>query len=639
MKTVLLAIFFLLTLNVSGNSPSYYIKAGKKAFKQGKYETAVFYFSKALEYEQNSEIAWLAAEAARNIKDYEKSEKWYQYVADNSSDKYPLAYFWLAMVQKSLAKYQKAQINFRKYLQKNSAKKDYYTLKARHEVLSCEMALMLTFDKVNIKINTFDSIINSPYSEFQAYIDNDSIMWLTSYKPLFNEDSLSFTSKLLSLKQINNRWELLPIDTILNSNNLYVSSFFISKNKEKMILSICKKDYNRYLCNLYKSKLENGLWQKPQKLNFLENFENATMTHPNIIETDTVNYLIFASNRSDGFGKLDLWAVKINNEWEPIDSCFNLGKNINSIDNECCPFYDLKTKTLYFSSEWHTNLGGFDIFKSYGWITNLYPPQNLGYPINTNNDEVFFQISSDRTKALFASTRSNKSDYEKCCNDIFSYDFEKPSIDSIKKAENLITYKKKAEELIPIYLYFNNDEPNPRSWDTVTSFSYDELYNKYITQREVFIKYYTAPLKGEEKFKAEAKIDAFFTEEVEKNYQKLIVFFNTIKQLLAEGETIILTIKGYASPLNTHDYNLNLSKRRIQSLINLIYKYEDGIFVKYLNNSSDNGGKLIIIREAFGENMVKEGISDDLKDLRNSVYSPEASFERKIAIIAVKMKK
>jgi|YNPMSStandDraft_1061717.scaffolds.fasta_scaffold00120_21 hypothetical protein len=629
--------FLFLSACLFGQSAKQYIKAGKKAYNQNKYETAVYYFTKALEIEKNVSIAWLTAESARQIKLYETAEKWYQYVADNNTEKYSLAYFWLAMMQKNLAKYQKAQINFRKYLQKNAAKKDYYTIKSRHEILSCENALLLTFEKVDKNIHTFDSVINSPYSEFQAYIDKDSLLWLTTYKPMYNEDSISFTSKLLNFKYNNNQWTLLPLDTMLNSSHSLISSFYINKDKQRIVLSICQGRATKYNCKLFKTEKQENVWKKPEPLLNVLN-ESSNYTHPFIIESDTAHYLLFASDRKGTYGKLDLWAVKLNDNWEPIDSIFNLGKNINSIDNECCPFYDYKNKTLYFSSEWNTNLGGLDIFSSYGWIKNLYPPQNMGFPINTNHDEAFFQISHHRTKAFFASNRSlhQLNSYEKCCNDIFYIDFEAPVTDTLKVKEEQTVLQKKVEEIIPVVLYFHNDEPNPRSWDTTTQYTYSQLYERYIQMRNEFIKMYSASLKGDEKSTAEAKIDAFFTEEVEKNYLKLIKFLNLLKQLLAKGDTISITIKGYASPLNNHAYNLNLSKRRVQSLINLIYQYEDGVFLPYINETANNGGKLVIKREAFGENMVKEGVSDDLRDLRNSVYSPEASRERKIAVIAIK---
>ena len=637
-------VFILIALSTTAFSQSakQYIKAGKKAYNNANYESAVYFFGKALEQEQNAQLAWYMAEAARLNHDFEIAEKWYSYVEQNGLEKFPLTTFWLATVQKNLGKYQRAQLNFKKYTQKHAATKDYYTLKARHEVLSCENALFLTFDKNQTPIFTFDSTVNSAYSEFQAYITHDSTLWLTSYKPLSGEDSLIFTSKLLTFKIDSTTLIPLPMDTLLNKPNRFVSSFaFMNKNRT-IVLSLCtKKMGNHYFCQLYKSNKKHSSWSEPELLKNPINIANASTTHPFVVETDTNNYLLFASDRKGGYGNYDLWAVAIDSALNPIDSIFNLGKNINSIDNELSPYYDLKNKTLYFSSEWFTNLGGFDIFSSYGWIKNLYPPQNMGYPLNTNHNEVFYQLAEDRSKALFASNRilNSLTQNEKCCNDIFYIPLEKPKQDSTLMVQKIEKQQKKAEELIPVTLYFHNDEPNPRTYDTTTIFAYNELYDKYILMRDVYIKMYGSKLKDEEKLNAEAAIDAFFTDEVEKNYQKMLDFLQLLKQMLLQGQHIAITIKGYASPLNNHAYNLNLSKRRVQSLINMLYRYEDGLFIPFIEGKASNGGKLDIIREAYGENMVTQGVSDDLRDQRNSVYSPAAAKERKIAVIAIKFNK
>jgi hypothetical protein len=616
-----------------------YIKAGKKANENGNYESATYYFSKALEQEQSASLAWLTAEAARQNHDYDIAEKWYQFIVQNSPDIYPLASFWLGIVQKNQAKYQRAQINFRKYIQKNAANKDYYTLKARHEILSCENALFMTFDAVQQKIEKSDTVVNSPYSEFQATSPNDTSFWVTSYKPLKNDDSLRFTSKLLFFQRDSLHYYKLPLDTILNSKDTYISSFALSDNSRKLVLSICQKNGHKYICKLYRSYKNNMKWEKPELLPDPINQNMSTTTHPDILETDTANYLLFASDRNGGFGKLDIWAVKVDSSFLPLTTPFNLGKNVNSIDDDCCPYYDFPTKTLYFSSEWFTNLGGFDIFSSFGTLYNLGLPQNLGYPINTNHNEIFYQISPTRKEAFFASNRVSNSltDNEKCCNDIYRIPREIKAPDSLILAQRIKVHKKHAEELIPVILYFHNDEPNPRTWDTTTQFSYATLYDKYISMRDEYISEYGQTLKGTDKENSQATIDAFFIDEVEKNYLKLNSFLQLLKQLLSEGKEIAITIKGYASPLNSSDYNLNLSKRRVQSLVNLLYEFEGGVFVPYIDGKATNGAKLVIKREAYGENMVAQGVSDNLHDVRNSVYSPAAAKERKIAVIAIKI--
>jgi len=89
-------------------------------------------------------------------------------------------------------------------------------------------------------------------------------------------------------------------------------------------------------------------------------------------------------------------------------------------------------------------------------------------------------------------------------------------------------------------------------------------------------------------------------------------------------------LKGYTSPLNTAEYNLNLAKRRISSLLNYFMEYDNGAFKPFIEKKTL---KFELI--AYGKTLADKNVSDDPNDARNSVYNPSAGMERKIQIIAV----
>ena len=91
-----------------------------------------------------------------------------------------------------------------------------------------------------------------------------------------------------------------------------------------------------------------------------------------------------------------------------------------------------------------------------------------------------------------------------------------------------------------------------------------------------------------------------------------------------------LHIKGFASPLHEKQYNINLSKRRISSFINLINCFENGQLQSFLDV-----GKLKIVELPFGENKSNKHVSDNPKDRKKSVYSKDAMLERKIEIVEI----
>ena len=123
---------------------------------------------------------------------------------------------------------------------------------------------------------------------------------------------------------------------------------------------------------------------------------------------------------------------------------------------------------------------------------------------------------------------------------------------------------------------------------------------------------------------------------MEEGFDKLKEFNYILIKLLREGYEIELTVKGFASPLNSSDYNVNLSKRRVNSIVNYYKKVDDGLYNPYIDGTAEKG-KLTIIEEAFGENNSQSFVSDDRKDARNSIYSPWAAEERRVQLIAFKL--
>jgi hypothetical protein len=131
---------------------------------------------------------------------------------------------------------------------------------------------------------------------------------------------------------------------------------------------------------------------------------------------------------------------------------------------------------------------------------------------------------------------------------------------------------------------------------------------------------------------AENAIDLFFDNTVKKSYNDLERFTNILIKQLAQGNKIEIVVRGSASPLAESGYNKNLSKRRISSVLNYWKSFDKGALFTYVNEK-----KLFITEEPVGESLAKKGVSDKLKDLRNSVYNPDAADERYIEVIQVKV--
>jgi hypothetical protein len=194
-------------------------------------------------------------------------------------------------------------------------------------------------------------------------------------------------------------------------------------------------------------------------------------------------------------------------------------------------------------------------------------------------------------------------------------------------------YLKKKENLnyfLPVTLYFDNDRPNKKTLKTTTTLTYTETYFPYVNRREYFKSRYAKSLIGEEKFIAEQDMDNFFTNYVNEGYNKMGIFLDALSGRLANGESLTLVIKGYASPVAGNEYNKSLSKRRISSIKNELRRYKLGMLAQYINN-----GSLGIREIPYGEDLAPKSISDSSRDTRRSVYSIDASRERRTEILKV----
>ena len=161
---------------------------------------------------------------------------------------------------------------------------------------------------------------------------------------------------------------------------------------------------NGSIGNIYYSELKNDRWgdliKFPAPINSMANETHASFSMDG-------NTIFFSSDRMGGFGGKDLYKVtKLpSGEWGTV---VNLGPGINTKYDEESPYIHPNGKTLYFSSEGHKSMGGFDIFAaqldSSGIWNNV---TNIGYPINTPFDDLFFAPTIDEQRVYYASKRND----------------------------------------------------------------------------------------------------------------------------------------------------------------------------------------------------------------------------------------
>ncbi|MEE9372783.1 MAG: hypothetical protein V3V00_06985 [Saprospiraceae bacterium] len=197
-------------------------------------------------------------------------------------------------------------------------------------------------------------------------------------------------------------------------------------------------------------------------------------------------------------------------------------------------------------------------------------------------------------------------------------------------------------DYLPLTLYFDNDIPDLRSTRTTTNKTYSQTYHNYIVRKEEFKNKYAESIEQPLGSEARNAVEHFFEDitrsgryrnGVREGHRRLQQFLGTVLNELSAGKEFTISIRGYASPRAATKYNAALSQRRVESLKNEFRTYSGGVLASYLDN-----GKLIIEELAYGETTSAANISDRLYDLRNSVYSPEASQERRVEIERISVK-
>lgn len=271
----------------------------------------------------------------------------------------------------------------------------------RQQIQYAENAMELVKNPVGVKVKNLGPVVNTKYPEYCPAVSADgNTLIFTSRREggttdNIDDDGRYFEDIYVSTKK-GGKWSK-PVSIGSNINTAGHESA-IGLSPDGQLLFIYKDDNNDG--NIYQSERNADGWSDPVSLGSDINTD-AWETHASI--TADKEMLVFTSNRSEGgYGGRDLWYCKKlpNGEW---GLAMNMGSVINTDYEEDSPFISADGKTLVFSSMGHTSMGGFDIFRS-KWEDGAWTaPENIGYPINTSEDDVFFVLNPDGRTAYYSS--------------------------------------------------------------------------------------------------------------------------------------------------------------------------------------------------------------------------------------------
>ncbi len=275
----------------------------------------------------------------------------------------------------------------------------------QQEISEARNFAVLLNNPVPLEIRNLGHELNSVYDDHSPLVSfTGNRILFTSRRPSGDREMYDgqHAEKVYTSDFDGQKWEVPKVLAGLSARNQHESILSVSPDYTQLFLF--KND--RGDKNIYSSELTDDKWSEPQKLPAPINSQYDE-THA-CLSADR-STLFFTSDRPGGIGGLDIYMVK-KNEFGQWGKPRNAGPNINTDKDEETPMLHPDGRTLYFSSEGHNTIGRFDIFYSQMLADSTWTlPVNMGYPINTPDDDFFFVPSLDKSRAYYASYRFTNS--------------------------------------------------------------------------------------------------------------------------------------------------------------------------------------------------------------------------------------
>jgi len=632
----LIGLLLFLSFNLGAQSElKQLLRYGDELYAKGDFYYAKQYYEQALEIDsQTLSIQWQYAQILHAYQDYRGAAEFYGKVYKKDDDYfYPYCGLYYAQMLRQSGNTADAKDVLERVVQKNAKDKktELYVL-ANQELLACNWSMNNSPIDTTLAVEQLPEPVNSKHAEFPHTFIGGRLLFSS-----LRTDSIRGNEEVYST---NYRSQIFQFDTlkeneVLVLNDLKNSAYHIgngtfSVDSARYYFSMCSDSKPPYSCKIYVARYSNGVYSSIDELGDVVNAPNSANTQPAIGVLNSEEVLFFVSNREDGKGGMDLYysTIKNGNQYAQPKAV----KAVNSIGDQITPFFDVENNKLYFSSNFHTGYGGFDILSSLWNGTSFAEPINLGLPINSSENDTYYIVQGK--DAYFASNRmgSMYAENPTCCSDIYKASkIEVLEIDD----EPYDIPMPQPEEIVNLpVLYFHNDIPNARSWSKTTNMDYQSTYDDYLNLREEYVRAWSKD-KSDSTNTAD-DVAHLYEDFIEQGMHDLDVFRVWLLERLKEGAQLEVVVRGFASPLTYTDYNVNLAMRRIQSLINHLERFDNGVFLPYLDGTAKNAARLTFVAAPFGEYAADQTVSANRLDMQNSVYAPRAALERRIEVQAVR---
>ncbi len=604
-KLFILSIILLSSFSSIGQFKTTKSKMAESLLEEEKYFAALkIYLDIAKSENEDKELYMKIAQLHEQLYNYAEAAKWYYELFEIQNGSYPKSEFKFAELIMRQGKYKEALEHFTSF--KKSYKghdKALYSTLCKSYIKSCKIALE-KLPNAEISIRKVPNHINSSYTDLAPFgydgelyfssIPTDTALTYTEYldsAPAFQ----IYKAKLTKDDQFEKAEVFIP--QILNEPFKHTSNGSFSTDGKKFFFTRCKKNIDGVnICKIYCTLKKDSTWQEPVMLGSEINDKNNTFssTHPTLMSyikkgrsKQMINKLVFASTMPGGSGGYDLWMVDISDDLT-VGSPENLGKKVNSAQNEVTPFYASKTKKLFFSSNGHGGLGGLDVFEAPIKKGKTKKIKLADKPINSSQDDWYYNELSSST-AFVVSNRKGARVYH---NNI--------------PHDDIFLLKRETKKFLSLYAYEKGDSLNSKVRGTIfkVKFANDKIgQGKLVEMNQPFQvipnKTYeiTAQKNGYLNYSMlfstsyDTKSDSlkleFFLKKIELNQETTIdaIYFesnsselkpaskqslNKLFKTLLANPSLRVEIGGHTDSEGSPDYNMDLSQKRAQAVVDYL---------------------------------------------------------------------
>ncbi|MGZ3951572.1 MAG: OmpA family protein, partial [Flavisolibacter sp.] len=534
-------------------------------------------------YQNKTAILFKQAESYRLAHYWSEASTLYQQCFEKDSIKYASAMYWKAVCQRSLGEYAGAEENLNRYFNEVGQGNEYYkaavderqTIQFIRKQLARPDSVLYYVQKINTAIG--DKGIFAPVA-----VTEDQYLFTSTSNGSAAFNANPYHNRLFSSELINGSLQSvqpLLIESIDSSFNQGVAS--VSADGKYLYFTQWKKDGGQTVSSIYFSSKNNNGWSSPKYLNSI-NQQGHSSKQP-FCSSDG-KYLFFASDRPGGAGGFDIWYAPIEADGT-TGAPMNAGATVNSSANEEAPFYYNGSTSLIFASNRQPGMGGYDLFSAKGPIGEWKTIENMGYPVNSSRDDVYFFaresknlldnafVSSDRGSecclSAYTITKTPKRRIIRgvvvdCSNNL---PLEDAQVTMLAAGKTLLT-KTTAEGKYSFELADDNQEHqftaskekyNDKATDVAvesmneTNWQADTLNNGALCLEKKFV------------LKVENDVTVYFDFDKSDIKERGSEQLDSIYQVMSANPSYTLQISGYTDGKGSVEYNKKLSDRRARS--------------------------------------------------------------------------